>query len=251
MTSVWHVPRRYRSAEEELCHLSAQELVDNAQEPRRGRILGERELPRLACRRERDSADDASFAVRLDDDWYGSHETPPRGVDHRVFLDGYPVGDGGGGHPAAVYMEWAAYDRIGLLVCVIGTYPVHDLPPRVIDSPEAEAEAMGREVDGRLFGGADPADILESLPQPRRGVALSLGERAGLRWAQQGGQRAVALYVWNTRMSAAIFETIAHAEVLLQNVIDAQFLPVPPRRRSIVHLSAGLFLTFPVRRDGR
>jgi hypothetical protein len=39
-------------------------------------------------------------------------------------------------------------------------------------------------------------------------------------------QRAVVLYVWNTRMSAALFETVAHTEVLLRNAIDAQFPPV-------------------------
>ncbi len=39
-------------------------------------------------------------------------------------------------------------------------------------------------------------------------------------------ERAVALYAWNTRMSAAMFETIAHTEVLLRNAIDAQFPPV-------------------------
>lgn len=46
--------------------------------------------------------------------------------------------------------------------------------------------------------------------------------------SEAGGdyQRAVALYVWNTRMSVAMFEVVAHTEVLLRNVIDAQFLPV-------------------------
>jgi hypothetical protein len=39
-------------------------------------------------------------------------------------------------------------------------------------------------------------------------------------------ERAVDLYAWNTRMSAALFETIAHTEVLLRNAIDAQFPPV-------------------------
>jgi hypothetical protein len=37
---------------------------------------------------------------------------------------------------------------------------------------------------------------------------------------------AVALYVWNARVSAACFETLHHTEVLLRNTIDAQFAPV-------------------------
>ncbi len=39
-------------------------------------------------------------------------------------------------------------------------------------------------------------------------------------------EHAVALYVWNARVSAAIFETLHHVEVLLRNTIDAQFQPV-------------------------
>jgi hypothetical protein len=39
-------------------------------------------------------------------------------------------------------------------------------------------------------------------------------------------EHAVALYVWNTRVSAACFETLHHVEVLLRNTIDAQFAPV-------------------------
>jgi hypothetical protein len=39
-------------------------------------------------------------------------------------------------------------------------------------------------------------------------------------------QRAVALYVWNASISAAMFETVAHTEILLRNAIDAQFPPV-------------------------
>jgi hypothetical protein len=46
-------------------------------------------------------------------------------------------------------------------------------------------------------------------------------------------ERAVALYVWNARISAAMFETLHHVEVLLRNAIDDQFPPVdaaaPPR----------------------
>ncbi len=46
-------------------------------------------------------------------------------------------------------------------------------------------------------------------------------------------ERAVALYVWNARISAAMFETLHHVEVLLRNAIDRQFGPVdaaaPPR----------------------
>lgn len=39
---------------------------------------------------------------------------------------------------------------------------------------------------------------------------------------------AVALYVWNARISAAVFETLHHVEVLLRNAVDAQFKPVDP-----------------------
>jgi hypothetical protein len=39
---------------------------------------------------------------------------------------------------------------------------------------------------------------------------------------------AVALYVWNARISAAVFETLHHVEVLLRNAVDAQFAPVDP-----------------------
>lgn len=37
---------------------------------------------------------------------------------------------------------------------------------------------------------------------------------------------AVALYVWNARISAAMFETLHHVEVILRNSVDSQFLPV-------------------------
>ena len=41
-------------------------------------------------------------------------------------------------------------------------------------------------------------------------------------------QEALALYVWNTRISAAAFETLHHVEVLVRNSVDAQFAPVNP-----------------------
>jgi len=45
--------------------------------------------------------------------------------------------------------------------------------------------------------------------------------------------KAVALYVWNARISAAMFETLHHVEVILRNAIDSRFAPVdaaaPPR----------------------
>jgi len=44
--------------------------------------------------------------------------------------------------------------------------------------------------------------------------------------AEGDHERAVSLYVWNARISAAIFETLHHVEVLLRNTIDAQFPPV-------------------------
>lgn len=37
---------------------------------------------------------------------------------------------------------------------------------------------------------------------------------------------AVALYVWNARISAAAFETLHHVEVLLRNAVDECFAPV-------------------------
>jgi hypothetical protein len=39
-------------------------------------------------------------------------------------------------------------------------------------------------------------------------------------------ERAVALYVWNAKISAVMMETLHHVEVLLRNAIDAQFTPV-------------------------
>jgi hypothetical protein len=39
-------------------------------------------------------------------------------------------------------------------------------------------------------------------------------------------ERAIALYVWNARVSAAMFETLHHVEVALRNAIDARFEPV-------------------------
>lgn len=39
-------------------------------------------------------------------------------------------------------------------------------------------------------------------------------------------ERAVALYVWNTQISAVMMETLHHVEVLLRNAIDARFTPV-------------------------
>jgi hypothetical protein len=42
-------------------------------------------------------------------------------------------------------------------------------------------------------------------------------------------ERAVELYVWNARISAGIFETLHHVEVLLRNTIDTQFPPVNAR----------------------
>lgn len=39
-------------------------------------------------------------------------------------------------------------------------------------------------------------------------------------------ERALELYIWNARVSAAMFETLHHVEVILRNAIDAQFEPV-------------------------
>lgn len=42
---------------------------------------------------------------------------------------------------------------------------------------------------------------------------------------------ALALYVWNARISAAAFETLHHVEVLVRNSIDVQFAPVDSSAR--------------------
>lgn len=39
------------------------------------------------------------------------------------------------------------------------------------------------------------------------------------------GAQALALYAWNAQISAAAFETLHHAEVILRNGIDSQFAP--------------------------
>jgi hypothetical protein len=39
-------------------------------------------------------------------------------------------------------------------------------------------------------------------------------------------ERAIALYVWNAQVSAAMFETLHHVEVALRNAIDVRFKPV-------------------------
>ncbi|HEX6687639.1 MAG TPA: hypothetical protein VF085_03115 [Solirubrobacterales bacterium] len=38
--------------------------------------------------------------------------------------------------------------------------------------------------------------------------------------------KATALYIWNARISAAMFETLHHVEVILRNAVDSQFAPV-------------------------
>lgn len=44
--------------------------------------------------------------------------------------------------------------------------------------------------------------------------------------ADSDHKAAVELYVWNARISAAVFERLHHVEVLLRNAVDAQFAPV-------------------------
>lgn len=48
---------------------------------------------------------------------------------------------------------------------------------------------------------------------------------------EAGGEheKALALYVWNARISAAVFETLHHVEVILRNAVDAQFAPLEDR----------------------
>jgi hypothetical protein len=62
-------------------------------------------------------------------------------------------------------------------------------------------------------------------------VALWVGEQRFQRYLNaRGGQheRAVGLYIWNARISAAFLEVLCHLEVLLRNAIDRQFSPTPP-----------------------
>jgi hypothetical protein len=63
-----------------------------------------------------------------------------------------------------------------------------------------------------------PSDATTWITDAR--FAPYLGEMEG------DHERAVVLYVWNAQVSAAIFETLHHVEVLLRNAIDAQFPPV-------------------------
>jgi hypothetical protein len=39
-------------------------------------------------------------------------------------------------------------------------------------------------------------------------------------------ENAVAFYVWNAQITAALFETLHHVEVLLHHAIDGQFVPL-------------------------
>jgi hypothetical protein len=45
---------------------------------------------------------------------------------------------------------------------------------------------------------------------------------------EAGGEdeKALTLYVWNARISAAAFEALHHVEVILRNAVDAQFAPL-------------------------
>jgi len=63
-----------------------------------------------------------------------------------------------------------------------------------------------------------PTDATRWLTDPRFAPYL----------AEAKGDHAVAveLYVWNARISAAMFETLHHVEVLVPNTIDAQFTSV-------------------------
>jgi hypothetical protein len=64
--------------------------------------------------------------------------------------------------------------------------------------------------------------------KPAQATSWITEARFGPYLAEAGGdhERAVALYVWNARVSAAMFETLHHVEVALRNAIDAQFDPV-------------------------
>lgn len=64
--------------------------------------------------------------------------------------------------------------------------------------------------------------------------------RSYLDACQGDHDRAVGLYQWNVRISAAFFEDLHHLEVLLRNAIDMQFPDTPPAAEVPI---AGLWLT--------
>ncbi len=75
-----------------------------------------------------------------------------------------------------------------------------------------------------------PVDPLLVALQPAQAEQWITEARFAPYLEEAGGDHdtAVALYVWNARVSAAAFETLHHVEVLLRNAIDAQFAPLDP-----------------------
>ena len=75
-----------------------------------------------------------------------------------------------------------------------------------------------------------PADPLLVVLQPAQAEQWITEARFAPYLDEAGGDHdtAVALYIWNARVSAAAFETLHHVEVLLRNAIDAQFAPLDP-----------------------
>lgn len=63
-----------------------------------------------------------------------------------------------------------------------------------------------------------PSQAKKWITEPR--FAPYLGKANG------NHDHALVLYVWNARISAAMFETLHHVEVVLRNAIDSQFVPV-------------------------
>jgi hypothetical protein len=105
------------------------------------------------------------------------------------------------------------------------------LAPRKRRSPRGiTAEA------GEPYLGHTPASLARSTQTFRRFHTMK--PEQATRWitaarfepyltdAEGDHELAVALYVWNARVSAAMFETLHHVEVTLRNAIDAQFEPV-------------------------
>lgn len=64
--------------------------------------------------------------------------------------------------------------------------------------------------------------------QPSQAIKWITPARFAPYLEEAGGEHngAIALYIWNARISAAAFETLHHVEVILRNAVDAQFTPV-------------------------
>jgi hypothetical protein len=106
---------------------------------------------------------------------------------------------------------------------------------RLIGGPPERRSPRGITAEaGEPYLGHSPASVAR---QPRN-LQRSIKPAQATKWitearfapylaeADDDHDRAVALYVWNAQVSAAMFETLHHVEVALRNAIDAQFAPV-------------------------